>query len=168
MMEICQVFWTLLGIEFEVPEFTKQTDGFSPSIVLEPGWYAVSANFLRGYAWRASIGGGRFVTVPQDSCRQLLDREPSAIAGYSIYLYEVPPVPRSTATDKNRCNRPTIASLQPQDNPRDADSYSVFAASSDAPSDASNTALTSSWTLGLSASSSAPKDGFSLRTVSRS
>lgn len=79
---------TLLGLEFEAPQFTKPTDGFPSSLVLEPGWYAVSVNFLRGYAWRAPIGGGRFVSVPQDAFVALLNREPE-MAGYSIYIYEI-------------------------------------------------------------------------------
>jgi len=80
----------LLGIQFEAPEFTHPPDGSPSTLVLKPGWYAVSVNFLRGYDWRAPIGDGRFVTVPQDSCTALLKREPTALAGYSIYIYEIP------------------------------------------------------------------------------
>ncbi len=82
---------TLLGLRFDTPEFTAPNEGSAPSIVLTPGWYAVSVNFLRGYAWRAPGGGGRFVTVPQDSCNSLLNRDPVAMAGYSIYIYEILP-----------------------------------------------------------------------------
>jgi hypothetical protein len=81
----------LLGIEFEAPEFTHPPDGSLSTLVLKPGWYAVSVNFLRGYEWRAPIGDGRFVSVTQDSCTALLKREPTALAGYSIYIYEISP-----------------------------------------------------------------------------
>jgi hypothetical protein len=81
----------LLGIEFEAPEFTHPPDGSLSTLVLKPGWYAVSVNFLRGYEWRAPIGDGRFVSVPQASCTALLEREPTALAGYSIYIYEISP-----------------------------------------------------------------------------
>jgi hypothetical protein len=80
----------LLGIEFEAPEFTHPPDGSPSTLALKPGWYAVSVNFLRGYEWRAPIGDGRFVSVPQASCTALLEREPAALAGYSIYIYEIP------------------------------------------------------------------------------
>ncbi|MCB9936729.1 MAG: hypothetical protein H6823_00630 [Planctomycetaceae bacterium] len=90
----------LVGIEFEPPEFTNPSDGSAPTLLLRPGWYAVSVNSLRGYAWRAPIGGGRFVTVPQHACRNLLDREPTAMAGYSIYIYEVPPMLVSAVADE--------------------------------------------------------------------
>ncbi|MCA9145086.1 MAG: glycosyltransferase family 39 protein [Planctomycetales bacterium] len=91
---------TLLGLQFEAPQFAMPDDGFPTSLVLEPGWYAVSVNFLRGYSWRAPVGGGRFVTVPQDACSSLLRKEPTAMAGYSIYIYEVPPMLVSTVADE--------------------------------------------------------------------
>jgi hypothetical protein len=87
----------LLGIEFEAPEFTHPPDGSLSTLLLKPGWYAVSVNFLRGYEWRAPIGDGRFVTVPQDSCTALLEREPAALAGYSIYVYEILPTTTAVA-----------------------------------------------------------------------
>lgn len=78
----------LMGLMSEVPEFTT-VEGKEPILLLKPGWYAVSVNFLRGYSWRALLGNGRFINVPEGACTQLLEREPVATAGYSIYIYKI-------------------------------------------------------------------------------
>jgi len=52
---------------------------------LPPGWYAVSVNYLRGYPWRA----------PRDAYSYLLEHQPVDRAGYSIYIYVIPPADQS-------------------------------------------------------------------------
>ncbi len=56
---------------------------------LEPGWYAVSVNFLRGYSHPTSDGRGGLDYAEQGCYSYFLDLEPVARAGYSIYIYHV-------------------------------------------------------------------------------
>jgi 4-amino-4-deoxy-L-arabinose transferase-like glycosyltransferase len=66
-----------IGIDYlPVPERPPNREVQQP---LEPGWYAVSVNYLRGYPWRAQ----------KQAYSYFQQHEPVAMAGYSIYIYRV-------------------------------------------------------------------------------
>jgi hypothetical protein len=79
-----------IAIDFDFPELGPSADGRpAAKLVLKPGWYAISVSFLRGYPWRAWTRSGTPVWLHQDACTELLACEPTATAGYSIYIYRV-------------------------------------------------------------------------------
>ena len=66
-----------IGIDYPpVPERPPNGELQQP---LEPGWYAVSVNYLRGSPWRAQI----------HAHSHFQQHDPVAMAGYSIYIYRV-------------------------------------------------------------------------------
>ena len=62
--------------------------GAEPSAV-EPGWYAVSVNLLRGYAIAIPDGEGGFVYASPTRYTYFRQFQPVAMAGYSIYIYHL-------------------------------------------------------------------------------
>lgn len=73
-----------LGVQYLVPSI-----GADQQITLEPGWYAISINYLQGYPFTVSDRKGHLISIPMNACEKLKSREPNARAGYSIYLYKV-------------------------------------------------------------------------------
>lgn len=73
-----------LGVKYSVPSIDDDQQ-----IKLEPGWYAISVNYLQGYSFAVSDGNDRLIWIPMNACEKLKLRKPDAMAGYSIYLYKI-------------------------------------------------------------------------------
>ncbi|HEX7446153.1 MAG TPA: hypothetical protein VF306_01335 [Pirellulales bacterium] len=56
---------------------------------LQPGWYAVSVNFLYGYPHIVSDGIGNKPFLDRAYYSYFRRFEPAAMAGYSIYIYHL-------------------------------------------------------------------------------
>ena len=81
----------LAGIEFSLPPLRSAPDDSDSDIgPLEPGWYAVSVNFMRGFPFQAPDGTGSFRPLERGACSYFQSLEPVAMAGYSIYIYKIP------------------------------------------------------------------------------
>jgi hypothetical protein len=57
---------------------------------LEPGWYAISINFVRGCPGPAYTGDGNYRMLKQGELVRFQQLKPVALAGYSIYIYYIP------------------------------------------------------------------------------
>jgi hypothetical protein len=57
--------------------------------VIPPGTYAVSANFVYGYPHFIYLGNGSKTYLPAHALSRFRLLRPSALVGYSIYIYEV-------------------------------------------------------------------------------
>ncbi len=68
----------LEGIEFELPPRAAA-----------PGWYALSANFVHGMGFGVWDGRGRRCGVPEGTYSYFQQLTPTAMAGYSIYIYHL-------------------------------------------------------------------------------
>lgn len=78
------------GLEYSIPEPLCRRDPEPVSVSdIPPGWYAVSVNFIRGYPRRAYKGDGSEVVFTRDQLTVFQSLQPIAMAGYSIYIYEV-------------------------------------------------------------------------------
>lgn len=78
-----------IGIDYDFPKLSSLADDAPGSRPMrEPGWYAVSVHFLSGFSWRVSRGRSAD-WVPKHAFTDLLEQEPTATAGYSIYIYHV-------------------------------------------------------------------------------
>lgn len=81
----------IVGIEFSLPPFGANTDcdsarEFGP----QPGYFAVSVNYLRGLSTiGAPDGKGKGVYIPRQSYEYFRRFQPIAMAGYSIYIYHI-------------------------------------------------------------------------------
>ncbi len=69
-----------LGIAFELP----------PAFVLQPGWYAVSENFVRGRPHIVRRPDGSFAPVDFGQYAYFQKLKPVARVGYSIEVYHLP------------------------------------------------------------------------------
>ena len=87
----------LAGIDFELP---PSSEPGTPTPALPAGWYAVSVNFLRGHSYRVINGLGETESSRPSRWTHFLTREPVGMAGYSIYIYHVPPT--TAAISSNR------------------------------------------------------------------
>ncbi|HUY32969.1 MAG TPA: glycosyltransferase family 39 protein [Pirellulales bacterium] len=86
----------LAGIEFTLPPKGPPVgEGLAARsrrpANLPPGWYAVSVNFMHGYAHRVPNGHGGNDFAEQGCFAYFLEMEPVATAGYSIYIFHVDP-----------------------------------------------------------------------------
>lgn len=101
----------ILGIDFRVPsagppmettpgrfaltysDFRKRCRESTTQPIgwLRPGWYAVSANLLRGYGTTIPFPDGRFESVDDGAFAYFQWFEPVATAGNSIFLYHITP-----------------------------------------------------------------------------
>lgn len=82
----------LAGIDFELPpRLGRARAGFPDGGAQgpQPGWHAVSVNFLRGYAIPAFDGSGGLAMIAPDWFTYFLELRPIAIAGRSIYIYHL-------------------------------------------------------------------------------
>ncbi|HVC94755.1 MAG TPA: hypothetical protein VND64_13735 [Pirellulales bacterium] len=84
----------LAGIEFALPPKGPLVgEGLKARSTrpanLPPGWYAVSVNFLHGYAHRVPNGHGGNAFAEQGCFTYFLEMEPVARAGYSIYIFHL-------------------------------------------------------------------------------
>ncbi len=70
---------TELGIDFELP----------PSGVPEPGWYAISVNFLQGRSHALRSPDNRHFAPEFGAYQYFQSFEPEARIGYSIYVYHL-------------------------------------------------------------------------------
>lgn len=73
-----------LRIEYTAIPHQSAVDGNSgrtltEQVAIDPGWYAVSVNYIRGYPWRA----------PQGAYEYFQNFTPVATTGYSIYIYHI-------------------------------------------------------------------------------
>jgi 4-amino-4-deoxy-L-arabinose transferase-like glycosyltransferase len=55
----------------------------------QPGYYAVSVNFVRGYTFTVADGRGSFRRLPSSAYTYFLRFKPIAKAGYSIFIYHI-------------------------------------------------------------------------------
>jgi 4-amino-4-deoxy-L-arabinose transferase-like glycosyltransferase len=79
-----------LGIEYSFPKFSlSEKPPHRSQLSLEPGWYAVSTNFVRGAPFRAPAGRGRVEWLTPGACVELLEHKPAATAGFSIDIYHI-------------------------------------------------------------------------------
>jgi 4-amino-4-deoxy-L-arabinose transferase-like glycosyltransferase len=76
-----------IGINYIKPE-TASINARSVSNI-PPGWYAISANLLRGLPWTIYDSDGSQSFWPQGSFSRFQELNPVAMAGYSIYIYHV-------------------------------------------------------------------------------
>jgi hypothetical protein len=80
------------GVEYAVPEHVfARREGPLPLEEIAPGWYAVSVNFVRGYPWFVYKPDGTKVGLPLKALTVFQQLKPVAMAGYSIYIYNVEP-----------------------------------------------------------------------------
>jgi hypothetical protein len=103
----------ILGIEFELPP--PGAAGEPPSSGEEalrlgphPGWFAVSANLVRGYPAAPPDGQGGYRTVPFGTYHYFSDCRPVARAGHTIFLYHL--TPEDANTVRLRCGLPPLPS----------------------------------------------------------
>ena len=76
-----------LGLKYTAPSpCTTKTGG---AIELEPGWYAISVNFIRGYPCYASDGTGDIVFYHRNELSYFSRLHPEALAGLSIFIFHV-------------------------------------------------------------------------------
>lgn len=86
----------LAGIEFALP----------PRDAPQPGYYAISVNFLRGLKYEAPDGKGGFQVIGDQYYEALFRRlKPIAMAGYSIYIYHLTPDEAARIVSGRRASR---------------------------------------------------------------
>lgn len=78
------------GIRFKLAPFDLHSAGDDHRSVMLPGLYAISTNFLCGFADAAYDEHGQLVRIPTDAFRSWRTVQPIASAGYSIYIFEIP------------------------------------------------------------------------------
>ena len=76
-----------LGIDYTAPE--PIAGHYNSAAKIPPGWYAVSVNFVRGLPYFTYRGDGTKVLLSQDAFAAFQKLTPTALAGYSIYIYHV-------------------------------------------------------------------------------
>ncbi len=74
-----------LGLTFSAPRLAEKNGILN----LQPGWYAISVNFLRGYPWFAPDGHGGHTVYGRNALSDFLDLRPVALAGTSIYIFRI-------------------------------------------------------------------------------
>jgi 4-amino-4-deoxy-L-arabinose transferase-like glycosyltransferase len=80
----------LVGIDYVVPEQLLMPEaGPLPISTVQPGWYAISANFVRGFPYVLYKGDGTKGWLQQDTLAAFRGLKPLATAGYSLYIYHV-------------------------------------------------------------------------------
>lgn len=84
----------LAGIEYTLPP--KGSAGHIPRTAdpraqgpTPPGWYAISVNLLCGFGWAVPNGRGHVEWVAGPEYQHFLSYTPTAMAGYSIYIYHI-------------------------------------------------------------------------------
>jgi 4-amino-4-deoxy-L-arabinose transferase-like glycosyltransferase len=73
----------LAGIDFELPPRVSSAKD------LPPGWYAVGASLAQGGNGYSFTGDGRAIHIERGRYAYFAELEPTAMAGYSIYIYEI-------------------------------------------------------------------------------
>jgi hypothetical protein len=81
------------GITYTAPNELRDEDSEATKGTHE-GWYAVSANFVRGYPYFTYRGDGTKCHVAQNTFARFQHQRPVAMAGYSIYIF-------NTRTDRS-------------------------------------------------------------------
>jgi hypothetical protein len=86
---------TDVGIAGELPPMVPplQRDQHRPPRELgpQPGWYAISVNFLRGYRFFVVDPQGEWIMLTEPHLTYFRRLRPVARAGYSIYVYHLTP-----------------------------------------------------------------------------
>ncbi len=77
-----------LGVEYVLPELDPKDDNRTARI--QPGWYALSVNFVQGYPWTVYKTREIKRYFAQNSFAEFQKLKPIAMAGYSIYIYYIP------------------------------------------------------------------------------
>ncbi len=85
---------SLAGLSFPVPPMlaplqAKDLDAPRDLLGPQPGWYAVSANFVYGMGLRIPDGTGDKVFIPDLAYTYFQRFRPVAKAGYSIFIYHI-------------------------------------------------------------------------------
>lgn len=83
----CYLDAAALGLKFSLPP--RSSDNDRRAITLSPALYAVSVNFLKGYPFGLSTGAGDMAYAHRDDFSYFQTLKPIAMAGYSIYIYEI-------------------------------------------------------------------------------
>ena len=79
-----------IGIDYKLPPgVSAEREDESEFPPLQPGWYAVSVNFLKGYGRRIPDGNGKWALAARGVFVDFQRLQPTALAGYSIYVYHV-------------------------------------------------------------------------------
>jgi hypothetical protein len=98
----------LVGVEYRIPPphanpLPHRGEGNSsarlspaPGVGLQPGWYAVSVNFVCGASFGSYDEEGKPITFPPEAFGYFRRFDPVAKAGYSIFIYHI------TLEDANR------------------------------------------------------------------
>ncbi len=76
-----------LGFKYTVPPPQDIKTGRVPK--LEPGWYAISVSFIRGYPWFVFDGNGNSVRYEIDSLSYFQRFQPTVSVGGSIYIFHI-------------------------------------------------------------------------------
>jgi 4-amino-4-deoxy-L-arabinose transferase-like glycosyltransferase len=82
------------GIRYQLPPCADAQVAGAPSLCpksLQPGWYAVSVSLLRGIQYQIHAGGGKKYWTSNNCFTYFQRLRPTAMAGYSIYIYCVTP-----------------------------------------------------------------------------
>lgn len=103
-------FWSqynpaLAGVKFEPPPLRNELqldEHGDVAKALKPGVYAISINHIRGYSFSVPNGRGGTKVAPMHSYSYFLQLQPVATAGYSIYLYVIPPPDDATPGQRDR------------------------------------------------------------------
>lgn len=83
---------TVLDIQYEIPTpYFAPPDTRHAELALgpEPGWYAVSANYVLGSTMNVPNGHGKFVYFGQSVFKYFSEFTPIDRAGYSIWIYHL-------------------------------------------------------------------------------
>lgn len=81
------------GFEFALPprQHPPSNNEQAHRLEIEPGWYAVSVNILRGLPRDVPDGSGEYTQLEKNALSHFQRLHPAASAGYSIYIYQVRP-----------------------------------------------------------------------------
>lgn len=98
---------SLLGIKYRLPpqgsgeELTSDGPlGSANAVGPQPGWYAVSVNFLCGMQFGTYDADGQWRSLPAGAYCYFQDFQPVAKAGYSIFIYHVTEEEANSARQK--------------------------------------------------------------------
>jgi len=87
---------SLVGIKHSLPPVLSSREGANvsrdlPNDAPQPGWYAVSANFVCGLPFVAPDGNGGIVQIRREMYTYFQRFQPVDRAGYSIFIYHITP-----------------------------------------------------------------------------
>ena len=80
----------LAGIDFQLPPLSPSRKS---EATLEPGYYAVSINYVQGMAFPVPNAQGRFRRIPVDALGYFRRYRPFAQVGYTLFIYHITKTP---------------------------------------------------------------------------